>query len=87
MKCQGVYLSFALAEYQRQHGTCPESLQALAPVIIVDLPLDPFSGKDFIYRCDAGTYQLYSTGLNQIDDQGKEDAFSNTFEALDFVIH
>ncbi len=40
----------AIALYQRQHGSLPETLDALCPEFLPKVPLDPFSGKPLRYR-------------------------------------
>ena len=45
----------ALRIWQLEHdGHYPESLSALVPGILPSLPLDPYSGKPFLYRRSAG---------------------------------
>ena len=52
----------------------PESLDALAPEFLEELPEDPFTGDDLRYeRRDKG-YIIYSVGRDRKDDHGLEEA-------------
>jgi hypothetical protein len=64
-------LAFALAAYQREHGSYPKTLEALAPKYLAEVPGDLFSGKPLIYRPSEKGYLLYSVGINGQDDQGR----------------
>lgn len=62
-------LSISLAEYRLAHNAYPAALAELGTPVLKD----PFSGKEIIYRRQANGFVLYSVGLNQKDDQGKDD--------------
>ena len=50
-----------------EHKNYPTKLADLKQA----LPLDPYSGKSYIYKVDQeGRYQLYGIGWNQKDDGG-----------------
>ncbi|MCD5390795.1 hypothetical protein LR007_02905, partial [candidate division NPL-UPA2 bacterium] len=66
-------LALALKIYQAKKGTYPETLKALTPEILPQLPEDPFTGKDFIYRREEEGFIVYSLGQNLKDDQGTFD--------------
>jgi len=68
-------LALALKIYKAKKGTYPLSLKALTPEILPQLPQDPFTGKDYIYRREGEGFIVYSLGLNLKDDQG---AFERT---------
>jgi hypothetical protein len=54
------------------HGEFPESLDALAPQFIAQVPRDVIGGQLLHYRrTDDGKFVLYSVGWNEIDDGGK----------------
>jgi hypothetical protein len=63
-------LELALRMYMQQHERYPKALDELAPNTLATLPLDPFSGKPFLYRMSGNSYVLYSVGPNGIDDGG-----------------
>ncbi len=60
--------ALALKAYQRQHGSYPESLAGLPWAT----PVDPFSGKAFVYRREGAGFRLYSLGPDLEDSGGKE---------------
>lgn len=64
-------LGFALAAYEREHGTYPATLDELAPGIIAEIPVDPCCGTAFVYRPTEGGFVLYSVGTNLTDDGGR----------------
>lgn len=70
---RGIYILSALQLYKIRHQTYPDNLTVLAPEIIPEVPLDPFSNKPFIYKIDQNQKMfLYSIGFNLQDDNGNE---------------
>ncbi len=72
----GVERSFArfslgLAGYHAAHGVYPRELAELTPEFLPELPKDPFSEKNYIYKSSESGYVLYSVGPNGKDDCGK----------------
>jgi len=66
-----VVTAIALKRYQLQHGMWPETLDALLPAYLSEVPIDPMSGKPLRYHANTdGTYLLYSVGENGKDDGG-----------------
>jgi hypothetical protein len=63
-------LAVALKMYEEEHNRYPESLSSLQPDIISEIPVDPFTGNDYIYRLEGNGFILYSLGPNQKDDGG-----------------
>jgi hypothetical protein len=64
-------IACALERYHRQHGQFPESLGALQPQFIQELPHDIVNGEQLKYRrAETGHYVLYSVGWNETDDGG-----------------
>ena len=62
----------ALERYRLAHGEYPETLDALAPQFIAQIPHDIIGGKPLHYRrTDGGKYLLYSIGWNETDDGGQ----------------
>jgi hypothetical protein len=68
---QAMQLGIACKIFHTQTGYFPESLDQLAPGIIPEIPLDPFTGKPFLYKKDGTGYILYSFGSNEKDDGGR----------------
>jgi hypothetical protein len=60
----------ALELHRREHGEYPEALGALVRDYLPDLPPDPFTGGELVYRREAVGYTLYSVGRNKADDDG-----------------
>ena len=83
-------LATALAIYKAEQGRYPESLEGLLPGPIGEkLPVDPFSGKNYLYRCASGgdAYQLWSQGPDGRDNMASVayDATNGTFSDGDLV--
>lgn len=71
VKRELVQVALALAAYKADHGNYPETLAPLAPKYLAKLPIDPWSGKDYLYRIEKEGYVLYGVGVNGKDDGGK----------------
>jgi hypothetical protein len=56
--------------YRQKHGEFVNSLNQLTMDILPSLPLDPFTGKDYIYRKTDTGFIVYSVGDNLKDDGG-----------------
>lgn len=64
-------IAVALALHQREHGRYPANLDGLTLPSGAPLPLDPFTGKNYLYRPEGETdYLLYSPGPNGLDEGG-----------------
>ena len=62
----------ALERYRLAHGEYPETLDALAPQFIAQLPHDIINGQPLHYRLESnGQFVLYSVGWNETDDGGQ----------------
>ena len=62
----------ALERYRLAHGEYPETLDALAPQCIAQLPHDIINGQPLHYRRKTdGQFVLYSVGWNETDDGGQ----------------
>ena len=70
-------LGLALNVYKTNKGVYPESLHDLKIDILSELPVDPFTGKDFYYQKVGNGFIVYSIGKNLIDDSGESDQKSN----------
>lgn len=67
---QGARLALALKMHKRDKGFYPDALGAIVPEYVDQLPLDPFSGEDYLYRLQDDGFLLYSIGENEKDDGG-----------------
>jgi hypothetical protein len=56
--------------YKQRYGDYPSSLKELTPEILPSLPLDPFTGEDYIYKKKDKRFIIYSVGENLKDDGG-----------------
>jgi hypothetical protein len=64
-------VALALERYRLANGNYPESLDALAPKFISEMPHDVIGGESLKYRRDSnGQFVLYSVGWNERDDGG-----------------
>lgn len=66
-------LALALKIYKAKKGVYPQSLKSLTPAILPQLPKDPFTGKDYVYRREGEGFLVYSVGQNLKDDNGAFD--------------
>lgn len=61
----------ALERYRLDHGEYPDTLEALTPDYISNVPMDLMDGQPLRYhKRDDGWFDLYSVGPNQKDDGG-----------------
>jgi hypothetical protein len=63
----------SLRQYESDHGTYPDTLEALVPDHLDGTPIDSFSGEPLNYRRDADGFVLYSVGIDQLDNNGTAD--------------
>jgi hypothetical protein len=69
----GTLLAIALERYRAARGAFPETLAALCPEYLPELPQDPLTGEAIGYRRQTEGYLLYSIGMNLRDDEGRAD--------------
>ncbi len=72
--CQEASVACALERYRLAQGQYPDSLDALVPAWLKQVPADLLDqqGSPLRYRREAdGGFVLYSIGLNRLDDHGK----------------
>jgi hypothetical protein len=64
-------VAIALERYRLAHGEFPESLDALTPQFMQQVPHDIITGEPLHYRrTPDGQFVLYSVGWNETDDGG-----------------
>lgn len=63
-------LGLALEACRDRTGSYPDSIEALVPDVLPELPVDPFTGKNFLYRLADKEVLIYSVGKNGVDDGG-----------------
>ncbi len=64
-------IGLALAEYQREHGTYPQTLNDLSPKQLMSLPKDGYTGNAYKYQKQDQGFVIYSQGPNGQDDKGQ----------------
>lgn len=63
--------ALAIERYRRANGgAIPDSLSQLVPALLPSVPIDPFSGREIVYRRTPDGCVVYSLGVNQKDDGG-----------------
>ncbi len=60
----------SLQIYKKEKGKYPEKLDEIVPSILKKLPLDPFTGEEYIYKKQKNGFIVYSVGANLKDDAG-----------------
>jgi hypothetical protein len=81
-------LGLANRIYRQKHGKFADSLNQLTPEILSSLPLDPFTGKNYIYRLKDKGFIVYSVadnlkddgGISQFSEQGKKGDYDIVWE-------
>lgn len=62
----------ALALHRFEEGSYPDNLEQLVPEIIKELPIDLYSGRQFIYQRKVDGYLLYCVNEDVEDNQGTD---------------
>jgi hypothetical protein len=66
-------IGIAIERHRLARGGLPAKLDELVPAYLPALPLDVFTGQSHVYRVrQEGTFQLYGTAMNRVDDGGKK---------------
>jgi hypothetical protein len=63
-------LQLALREHEARTGRAPQTLQELVPATLPSLPVEPFSGKPFVFARQEAGWIVYSVGPDGVDDGG-----------------
>lgn len=64
----GSQILLALVTYKHRYGSYPSNLGTLRTRLGWTIPLDPFSGREFVYKPRDNGFLLYSLGGNLKDD-------------------
>lgn len=62
----------ATARFQAVNDRWPDSLNALVPEFLTEVPVDPFTGEPLQFVRDDIEIRIYSVGPNRKDDGGQE---------------
>ena len=74
-------IALACKIHRSLEGRFPENISQLVPDILPEEPLDPFTGKPFIYKLMEDGFVVYSVGSNEKDDGGRA-----TFQVMKLVM-
>jgi len=66
-------IGLAIRVYRKMYEKYPDNLTQLIPVILPELPIDPFTGRQYIYRKNVDSIIVYSVGEDMKDDGGIEE--------------
>jgi hypothetical protein len=61
------FLAWAAADYRRAHGKLPGALSELVPTYFASLPVDPWTGRGFLYEPKGVPARLHSSGTGDLD--------------------
>jgi hypothetical protein len=79
-------VKLAIRAYQWENNDhMPDTLNELVPRYLPGVPIDPFSGKELLYRKVSRGYVLYSCGPDGDDDGGQPRAVENHEEVGDMT--
>jgi hypothetical protein len=67
----GVITGIALELYRQEHGKYPESLDALVPELLPEVPVDRITGARIHYRIVAERPLVFSVGADRKNDEGQ----------------
>jgi hypothetical protein len=67
---RGIQIFAAIKLYEKKNARPPASLNDLKGDCISELPKDPFSGRDYVYKVRGRDWILYSVWDNLTDDGG-----------------
>jgi len=66
----GILIVAAIKLYEKKNGRPPQRLAELEGDYLSELPKDPFSGRDYVYKVRGNDWILYSVWDNLRDDGG-----------------
>jgi hypothetical protein len=77
--------------FQAREGRLPENLGELGDLVPKNLLIDPFSGKNLVYRVEGADFYLYSVGVDGVDNRARDAVPCYDNEAwrgsIDIVFH
>ena len=68
---RATHLIFHIFAFRGKHGRFPGSLDGLNAPDLAEFRIDPFSGKDLVYKKTDRSFILYSVAQNLKDDHGR----------------
>jgi hypothetical protein len=70
-RLDALQIALALKQYKAKSSAYPDSLAALRAAGY-DIPLDRFTGREFVYRLEGAGFLIYSLGPDMDDDHGRD---------------
>jgi len=64
---RGAIALAAIRLFEAQNGRLPKNLKELGNFVPEEFFIDPFSGKEIIYRLEGNDFYLYSVGVDGVD--------------------
>jgi hypothetical protein len=74
-------IGLACKIFKNEEGHFPVDITSLVPGILANEPVDPFTGKSFVYALREDGFIVYSLGSNEKDDEGR-----GTFEITKLIM-
>jgi len=68
---RALIVALACERYRLARGNWPTSLKELLPEYLQEIPIDPYTGKELIYRLLPDGVVIYSVGHDLIDNGGE----------------
>lgn len=72
----------SIREFCEVNGRAPDDLSELIPDYMLALPNDPFGHAPFPYRKTTDDFELYSVGVDGVDDGGRFASFWELFPVM-----
>jgi hypothetical protein len=79
-------VALAAERFRQQHGRWPETLDALVPAFLPEVPLDPHDGMPLRYRRLPTGVLIYSVGPDAIDNGGNLDRQGRMMGGVDIGV-
>ena len=68
---RALIVALACERFRLAHGNWPTSLKDLLPEYLIEIPIDPYTGKEMIYRILPDGVVIYSVGHDLTDNGGE----------------
>lgn len=72
-------VDLAIRSWNAAVGSYPRGLSQLSPELLPTIPRDPFTGSEFVYRANGGSFLLYSLGSDRTDRGGRFGTWAAVF--------
>jgi len=70
---RGNRILIALRRYKNKHDHWPQTLSEIQSFVPAEILIDPYNNGSFVYKLTDNNFELYSKGLNNIDEDEDED--------------